>query len=181
MQYIIDATRTKTLCFERHRIIDDTLWKMKAIYNPIKRFAVQFIPGYDPLRGHETTPFNMNYHEYRQRELYLLLNDIFWITQEIKTKFIVCCMMYKRLNLLICIVSKSSKIIQRWAIVHDLYIWHESYWTILQIKTNSLFIQTQKHFYFFKIHMKSWEIAYNVTIILIVNTLSGNTTVKMRL
>ena len=61
MQYVINATRTKTLHFKRHGIIDDTLWKMKAIYNPIKRFAVQFIPGYDPSRGHETTPFSMNY------------------------------------------------------------------------------------------------------------------------
>ena len=67
-----------------HEIIDDTLWKMKAIYNPIKRFAVQFIPGYDPSRGHETTPFNMNYREYRQCELYFLLNDIFGSHMKLK-------------------------------------------------------------------------------------------------
>ena len=112
MQYVINATRTKILCFQRHRIIDDTLRKKKAIYNHVNRFAVQFIPGYDPSRGHEMKPFNMNYCECRQQGLYLLLNDIFWITQEIKTKFLVCCMMSKRLNLLICIVSKRSIIMQ---------------------------------------------------------------------
>ena len=47
------------------------------------------------MREHEVTPFSMNYREYRQRELYLLLNDIHWITQHIKMKFVYDCIMYK--------------------------------------------------------------------------------------
>ena len=41
------------------------LWvKLKVIYNPVKHFAHQFIPGYDPMREHEVTAFSMNYREY---------------------------------------------------------------------------------------------------------------------
>ena len=112
MQSVIDGTQTKTLHFENHTMIEDSLVKLKVIYNPVNRFAGQFIPGYDPSREHETTSFNMNYQEYQQRELYLLLNDIHWIMQHIKMKFMYNCIMYKRLDLLIHIVSKSSKILQ---------------------------------------------------------------------
>ena len=95
MQSVIDGTQTKTLHFENHKTIEDTLVKLKVIYNPVKHFACQFIPGYDPMREHEVTAFSMNYREYRQRELYLLLNDIHWITQHIKMKFVYDCIMYK--------------------------------------------------------------------------------------
>ena len=78
MQSVTDGTQTKTLCFENNTMIEDSLVKLKMIYNPVNRFAGQFIPGYDPSREHETTSFNMNYQEYQQRELYLLLNDIHW-------------------------------------------------------------------------------------------------------
>ena len=112
MQSVIDGTRSKTLRFEHHATIENTLVKLKAMYNPLKRFAHQFMPGYEIPRSHETTSFTMNYREYHQRELYLLLSDIFWLTSSIKSKFVYDCIMYKRLNLLICIVSKSSKILQ---------------------------------------------------------------------
>ena len=95
MQSVIDCTQTKTLHFKNPETIEDTLVKLKAIYNPVKLFACQFIPGYDLMRDHEVTPFSMNYREYRQRELYLLLNDIHWITQHIKMKFVYDCIMYK--------------------------------------------------------------------------------------
>ena len=95
MQSVIDGTRTKTLCFKNHETIEDTLVKLKVIYNPVKRFAHQFIPGYNLMREHEVTAFSMNYREYRQRELYLLLNDIHCITQHIKMKFVYDCIMYK--------------------------------------------------------------------------------------
>ena len=127
MQSVIDCTWTKTLHFKNPETIEDTLVKLKAIYNPVKHFTCQFIPGYDPMREHEVTPFSMNYREYRQRELYLLLNDIHWITQHIKMKFVYDCIMYKWLDLLILIVSKSSKILQRWALQYDLYTWHMRY------------------------------------------------------
>ena len=64
MQSVIDCTRTKTLHFKNPETIEDTLVKLKAIYNPVKCFACQFIPGYDPMREHEVTPFSMNYREY---------------------------------------------------------------------------------------------------------------------
>ena len=37
MQYVIDATRTKTLHFKRHEIIDDTLQKMKGNLQPYQK------------------------------------------------------------------------------------------------------------------------------------------------
>ena len=48
-QSVIDGTRTKILCFKNHETIEDTLVKLKVIYNPVKCFAHQFIPGYDPM------------------------------------------------------------------------------------------------------------------------------------
>ena len=127
MQSVIDGTRSKTLWFEHHSMIENTLVKLKAIYNPLKRVGCQFLPGYEIPRSHETTSFTMNYREYCQRELYLLLSDIFWLTSTIKSKFVYDCIMYKRLDLLIHIVSKSSKILQWWAITYDLYMWHSHY------------------------------------------------------
>ena len=127
MQSAIDGMRSKTLWFEHHSTIENTLVKLKAIYNPLKKFGHQFLPGYKIPRSHETTSFTMNYREYHQRELYLLLSDIFWLTLSIKSKFVYDCIMYKRLDLLICIVSKSSKILQWWAITYDLYMWHLHY------------------------------------------------------
>ena len=64
MQSVIDCTRTKTLCFENPETIEDTLVKLKAIYNPVKCFTCKFIPEYDLMREHEVTPFSMNYREY---------------------------------------------------------------------------------------------------------------------
>ena len=125
MQSVIEGTRSKMLQFEQHSTIKNTLVKLKAIYNPLKRFAHQFMPGYEIPQSHETTEFSMLYREYRQRELYLLHSDIFWLTSSIKTKFMYDCIMYKKLNLLIHITSKSSKILQRWA--YDLYYWHPTY------------------------------------------------------
>ena len=61
MQSVIDGTRSKTLRFKHHATIENTLVKLKAMYNPLKRFAHQFIPGYKILRSHETTSFTMNY------------------------------------------------------------------------------------------------------------------------
>ena len=124
---VIDGTRSKTLLFEHHSTIENTLVKLKAIYNPLERFGRQFLPGYEIPRSHKTTSFTMNYREYHQRELYLLVSDIFWLTSTIKSKFVYDCIMYKRLHLLIHIVSKSSKILQQWAITYDLYMWHSHY------------------------------------------------------
>ena len=127
MQSVIEGTRSKMLWFKQHSTIENTVVKLKAIYNPLKRFAHQFMPGYKIPWSHETTEFSMLYQEYRQRELYLLHSDIFWLTSSIKTKFVYDCIMYKRLNLFIHITSKSSKILQRWAITYDLYYWHSTY------------------------------------------------------
>ena len=124
---MIDGTRSKTLWFEHHVMIENTLVKLKAMCNPLKRFASQFMPGYKIPRSHETASFTVNCQEYHQRGLYLFLSDIFWLTSSIKSKFAYNCIMYKRLNLLICIVSKSSKILQQWAITYDLYTWHDHY------------------------------------------------------
>ena len=46
MQSVIDGTRSKTLRFEHHAMIENTLVKFKAMYNPLKRFAHQFMSGY---------------------------------------------------------------------------------------------------------------------------------------
>ena len=63
----------------------------------------------------------------RQRELYLLCNDIYWATQNIKIKFIFNSTEYKKLDLLLKIAMKSSKVLQKWAINYALYVWHTSY------------------------------------------------------
>ena len=84
MQSIIEGTRSKMLQFEQHSTIENTVVKLKAIYNPLKRFAHQFMPGYEIPQSHETTEFSMLYQEYHQRELYLLHSDIFWLTSSIK-------------------------------------------------------------------------------------------------
>ena len=39
MQSVIDGTRSKTLRFKHHATIENTLVKLKAMYNPLKRFA----------------------------------------------------------------------------------------------------------------------------------------------
>ena len=126
---IVDATCTKTLRFKNHATIEDSCHKLITIYNPMKHFAECFLPGYEISRSHETTPFSMNYREYWQRELYLLLNDIYWIGQNIKIKFVFDCIEYKKLDLLAKIATKASKILQKWAIDYDLYVWHSLYWT----------------------------------------------------
>ena len=61
---IVDVTRTKTLKFKNHAMIEDSHHKLIAIYNPMKHFAKRFLPGYEISRSHETTPFSMNYREY---------------------------------------------------------------------------------------------------------------------
>ena len=38
--------QVQTLRFEHHATIENTLVKLKAMYNPLKRFAHQFMPGY---------------------------------------------------------------------------------------------------------------------------------------
>ena len=42
-------------------MIENTLVKLEAIYNPLKRFGHQFLPGYKIPRSHETASFTMNY------------------------------------------------------------------------------------------------------------------------
>ena len=129
VESIVDATHTKTLCFENHSMIEDSHHKLIAIYKPIKHFAEWFLPGYEISRSHKMTPFTMNYREYRQQELYLICNDIYWVVQNIKIKFIFDCIEYKKIDLLARIVTKASKILQKWAIDYDLYVWHASYWS----------------------------------------------------
>ena len=70
---------------------------------------------------HATTSFNMNYIEYRQREIFLISSDIFWLSHGIRKKFIPTCIMYKKMDLLAKISTKSSKVIQKWAVQYDLY------------------------------------------------------------
>ena len=67
-------------------MIEDTRHKLIAIYNPLRCFSGSYLPGYDVSNLHETTSFNMNYREYWQRELYLILNDIYWVSQNIQVK-----------------------------------------------------------------------------------------------
>ena len=73
------------------------------------------------------TPFTMNYREYRQHKLYLICSDIYWVVPNIKIKFMFDCIEYKKLNLLAKIATKVSKILQKWAIDYNLYVWHASY------------------------------------------------------
>ena len=119
---IVDTTCMKTLRFKNHNTIEDTRCKLIAIYNPLMHFSHSYLPGYEVSNSHETTPFNMNYREYCQRELYLILNDIYWVSQNIKVKYIFNCIEYKKLDLLAKICTKASKILQRWALDCDLYV-----------------------------------------------------------
>ena len=119
---IVDATHMKTLMFENHNMIENTRCKLIAIYNPLRHFFRSYLPGYNMSNSHETTSFNMNYREYWQRELYLILNDIYWVSQNIKVKYMFDCIEYKKLDLLAKICTKSSKILQRWALDYDLYV-----------------------------------------------------------
>ena len=128
---ITDATRTKTLRFENHDTIEDSRHKLVAIYQPLKHFCEHFLLGYPPSNMHVTTEFSMYYREYRQCELYLLLNNIYWVCQNIKLKYMYNCIQYKKLDLLAKIWTKSSKVMQKWAIDYDLYTWHNSYWKLL--------------------------------------------------
>ena len=77
---IVDATRTKTLRLKNHDTIEDTRCKLIAIYNSLRHFSHLYLPGYEVSNSHETTSFNMNYREYHQREFYLLLDDIYWVS-----------------------------------------------------------------------------------------------------
>ena len=124
---IVNATHTKTLRFKNHNTIEDTRCKLIAIYNPLRHFSHLYLPGYEISNSHETTSFSMNYREYHQRELYLLLNDIYWVSQNIKVKYVFNCIEYKKLDLLAKICTKVSKILQKWALGYNLYLWHESY------------------------------------------------------
>ena len=76
---IVDATHTKTLRLKNHDTIEDTRCKLIAIYNPLRHFSHLYLPGYEISNSHKTSSFSMNYREYHQRELYLLLNDIYWV------------------------------------------------------------------------------------------------------
>ena len=49
----------------------------------------------------------MYYREYWQHELYLLLNYIYWLCQNIKLKYVYDCIQYKKLDLLAKIGTKS--------------------------------------------------------------------------
>ena len=124
---IVNATHMKTLRFENYNTIEDTRHKLIAIYNPLRHFSCSYLPGYDVSNSHETTSFNMNYREYQQREFYLILNDIYWVSQNIKVKYVFDCVKYKKLDLLAKICTKSSKILWGWAMDYDLYEWHASY------------------------------------------------------
>ena len=76
----------------------------------------------------------MNYREYWQRELYQILNDIYWVSQNIQVKYVFDCIEYKKLDLLAKICTKSSKILQKWALDYGSYVWHASYWKYIEIK-----------------------------------------------
>ena len=106
---IVNATHMKTLRFKNHNTIEDTRCKLIAIYNPLRHFSHSYLPGYDVSNLHETTAFNMNYREYWQRELYLILNDMYWVSQNIQVKYVFNCIEYKKLDLLAKICTKSSK------------------------------------------------------------------------
>ena len=77
--------------------------------------------------SHAMTEFSVDYREYRQRELYLLLSDIYWLCQNIKVRFVYTCIQHKKLDLFTKICTNSSKVMQKWAIDYDLYTWHNSY------------------------------------------------------
>ena len=154
---IVDATCVKTLKFKNHATIKDSHHKLITIYNPMKHFAEHFLSGYEISRSHETTPFSMNYREYWQRGLYLLLNDIYWIGQNIKIKFVFDCIEYKKLDLLAKIATKASKILQKWAIDYDLYVWHSLYWTCV-LKWNETSIKhSHLKFYFVSFLLKTYS------------------------
>ena len=56
-----------------------------------------------------------------------MLSNIYWLCQNIKVNFVYDCIQYKKLDLLAKICTKSSKVIQKWAVDYDLYKWHNSY------------------------------------------------------
>ena len=95
IQSITNATRSKTLRFKNHSTIEDSRQKFMAIYQPLKNYYDHFLPGYQVADNHCTTTFSMNYREYHQHELYLLLNDIYWVSLNIKLKFVFDCIQYK--------------------------------------------------------------------------------------
>ena len=68
IQSILDEICTKMLRFEKHETIEDSLHKLIAIYNPLKHFSRQYLPGDQVSNAHKTTSFSMNYREYRQWE-----------------------------------------------------------------------------------------------------------------
>ena len=120
IDYVLDCMRTKILTFQDHDVIEDSHRKLMAVYNPLSHFYQWFVSD-DVPQCHATTSFNMNYIEYRQREIFLLSSDIFWLSDGIRKKFILTCIMYKKLDLLAKISTKSSKVIQKWAVQYDLY------------------------------------------------------------
>ena len=120
IDYVLDCMRTKILTFWDHDVIEDSQRKLMAVYNPLSHFYQQFVSD-DVTQCHATTSFNMNCIEYRQREIFLLSSDIFWLSDGIRKKFIPTCIMYKKLDLLAKISTKSSKVIQKWAVQYDLY------------------------------------------------------------
>ena len=127
IQSITDATRTKMLRFKNHDTIEDSRCKRVAIYQPLKHFCECFLLGYPLSNTHVMTEFSVYYREYRQHKLYLLLNNIYWVCQNIKLKYVYNCIQYKKLDLLAKIGTKSSEVMQKWAIDYDLYTWHNSY------------------------------------------------------
>ena len=120
IDYVLDCMRMKILTFQDHDVIEDSCRKLMAVYNPLSHFYQWFVSD-DAPQCHATTSFNMNYIEYRQREIFLLSSDIFWLSDGIRKFFILTCIMYKRLDLLAKISTKSSKVIQKWAVQYDLY------------------------------------------------------------
>ena len=83
--------------------------KLIAIYNPLVHFSHQYLAGYDVSNSHKTTSFNMNYREYHQQELYLILNGIYWVSQNIKVKYVFDSIEYKKLDLQAKYVPNQAK------------------------------------------------------------------------
>ena len=83
INYILDSTRMKIFVFQDHDVIEDSCRKLMAFYNSLSHFYEQFVSE-DVPQCHATMSFNMNYLEYRQREIFLLSSDIFWLSHGIR-------------------------------------------------------------------------------------------------
>ena len=125
IQCIMSEVRCKTYTIQQTSHLDDSINFLLSAYNALYKYHNIKIDDteFNHDRNRRVGIFDMHYKKLRQREIMFFTIDLEQICSDLEY-YIKTLNRYKTLNNLCVIASKSSRVLQKWAVKYNLFHYH---------------------------------------------------------